>query len=132
MFSINYSSDTDRDTKKTRPRLISDFHFWHVDRHKWKKQGSLTGFLKIISFGEMGHFGLLHIFITLGSARRSFKKFCTVKGLIGRWEWYNSPKKILFYFFFIFFFLHRHNSESADCKIFLNFAQWKGLIRRWK
>ena len=38
-------------------RLISDFDFWHVDRHEWKKQGSLTSFLKKFSFGEMGHFG---------------------------------------------------------------------------
>ena len=38
-------------------RLISDFDFWHVDRHEWKKQGSLTGFLKKFSFGEMGYFG---------------------------------------------------------------------------
>ena len=27
-------------------RLISDFDFWYVDRHEWKKQGSLIGFLK--------------------------------------------------------------------------------------
>ena len=27
-------------------RLISDFDFWHVDWHEWKKQGSLAGFLK--------------------------------------------------------------------------------------
>ena len=27
-------------------RLISDFDFWHVDRHEWKKQGSLTGFTR--------------------------------------------------------------------------------------
>ena len=26
-------------------KLISDFDFWHVDRHEWKKQGSLAGFL---------------------------------------------------------------------------------------
>ena len=38
-------------------RLISDFDFWHVHRHEWKKQGSLTGFLEKSSFGEMGHFG---------------------------------------------------------------------------
>ena len=38
-------------------RLISDFNFWHVDRHEWKKQGSSTGFLKKFSFWEMSHFG---------------------------------------------------------------------------
>ena len=38
-------------------RLISDFDFWHVDRHESKKQSSLIGFLKKLSFGEMGHFG---------------------------------------------------------------------------
>ena len=27
-------------------RLISDFDFWHVDRHERKKQGSLTGSVK--------------------------------------------------------------------------------------
>ena len=28
-----------------------------LDRHEWKKQGLLTGFLKKFSFGKMGHFG---------------------------------------------------------------------------
>ena len=37
--------------------LISDFDFWHVDRHESKKQGLLTGFLKKFTFGQMGHFG---------------------------------------------------------------------------
>ena len=37
-------------------RSISDFDFWHIDRHECKKQGSLTGFLKKnFSFGEMGN-----------------------------------------------------------------------------
>ena len=27
-------------------RLMSEFDFWHVDRHEQKKQGSLTGVLK--------------------------------------------------------------------------------------
>ena len=36
-------------------RLISDFDFWHVDRHEWKELGSLTGFLKKFSFEQMGH-----------------------------------------------------------------------------
>ena len=33
--------------------LISDFDFWHVDRHKSKKQDSLAGFLrKILVWGN--------------------------------------------------------------------------------
>ena len=27
-------------------RSSSDFEIWHVDRHEWKEQGLLTGFLK--------------------------------------------------------------------------------------
>ena len=38
-------------------RLISDFDFWHLDRHELKEQGFLTGLLKKFSFGQMGHFG---------------------------------------------------------------------------
>ena len=39
-------------------RLKSDFDIWHVDRYEWKKQGSLTCFLKKKAhFGEIGHFG---------------------------------------------------------------------------
>ena len=30
-------------------RLISDFDFYHLDRHERKKQGSLAGFLKKIN-----------------------------------------------------------------------------------
>ena len=58
-------------------RLKSGFDFWHVDRHEWKKQGSLTVFLKKFSFGEMGHLGpkKLCIYITLGSQ----EEFCTMK-----------------------------------------------------
>ena len=37
-------------------RLISDIEFWYVDRHEWKKQGLLTGFLKKFSFGQMAYF----------------------------------------------------------------------------
>ena len=29
-------------------RSSSDFDIWHVDRHEWKEQGLLTGFLKKI------------------------------------------------------------------------------------
>ena len=40
-------------------RLISDFDFWHVDKHEWKEQGLVTGFPKQFSFWQMGyHFGL--------------------------------------------------------------------------
>ena len=38
-------------------RVIPDFDFWHVDRHEWKKQDTLTGFLEKFSLGEVGHFG---------------------------------------------------------------------------
>ena len=38
-------------------RLISDFDFWHLDRHELKEQGFLTGLLKKFSFGQVGHFG---------------------------------------------------------------------------
>ena len=38
-------------------RLISDFAFWLVNRHEYKKQGSSVGFLKKFSFGEMDPFG---------------------------------------------------------------------------
>ena len=57
-------------------RLISDFGFWHIDRHEWKKQGSLTGFLKKFSFWQMGHLGpkIAHP-DNSGSAGRIFKNF---------------------------------------------------------
>ena len=61
-------------------RLISDFDFWHVDRHKWKKQGSLRVFLKTFSFVEMGHFGPKNVHPhNSGSTGRMFLKFCTMK-----------------------------------------------------
>ena len=70
-------------------RLISDFDFWHVDRHVWKKQGSLTGFLrrKKFSLGEMDHFGpkMAHSHNS-GSAVRNFSNFAQWKGPIGRWK----------------------------------------------
>ena len=37
-------------------KLVSDFDLWYVDKYDWKEQGLLTGFLKKISFGQMGHF----------------------------------------------------------------------------
>ena len=71
-------------------RLISDFDFWHVDRHEWKKQGSLTGFLKKILIWGNGVFlaQKLYILITLDPLEEFFKNFAQWKGLIGRWEWY--------------------------------------------
>ena len=63
-------------------RLISDFDFWHVDRHEWKKQGLLTGFVKKFSFQEMG--AILGPIIVhprnFGSTGRIFLKFCAMKG----------------------------------------------------
>ena len=63
-------------------RLISDFDFWHVDRHEWKKQGSLTGFLKKILILGNGSFWTQTFAHPLNSrsARRIFLKFCTMKG----------------------------------------------------
>ena len=57
-------------------RLISDFDFWHVDRHEWMKQGSLTGFLKkkkMLIWGN-GPFWAqkLHILITLDPLEEFF------------------------------------------------------------
>ena len=72
-------------------RLISDFDFWHVDRHEWKKQGSLAGFLKKKKT-HLGKWAILDPKIAhprnSGSAWRIFKKFAQWKGLIGTWEWY--------------------------------------------
>ena len=63
-------------------RLISDFDFWHVDRHVWKKQGSLTGFLKKNS--HLGEWIILSPNIAhphnSGSAGRSFLEFYAIKG----------------------------------------------------
>ena len=55
-------------------RLISDFHFWHVDRHERKKQGSLTGFLKKIIIRGNGSFWAqkLRILITLDPLEEFF------------------------------------------------------------
>ena len=54
-------------------RLISDFDFWHVNSHEWKKQGLLTGFLKKFSLGEMAILGpkIVHT-LNSGSAGRIF------------------------------------------------------------
>ena len=64
-------------------RLISHFDFWHVDRHEWKEQGSLTGFLKKFSFGQMGHFGSKNCVSSSPCIRWKdfFLKFYTMKGV---------------------------------------------------
>ena len=63
--------------------LISDFYFWHVNRHEWKKQGSLTVFLKKFLFGKWTILGpkIVHPHNS-GSAGRILhnEKFCTMKG----------------------------------------------------
>ena len=71
-------------------RLISDIDFWHVDRHEWKTQGSLTGFLKktLIWANEPFWTQKLRILITLDSQEEFFKNLGQWKGLTGRWEWY--------------------------------------------
>ena len=71
-------------------KLISHFDFWHVYRHEWKEQGSLTGFLKKFSFGKMGNF-LSKIAHPLNSWIRwkdFFWNFEQWKELIVRWKWY--------------------------------------------
>ena len=57
-------------------RLISDFDFWHVDWHEWKKQGSLTRFLKKILIWANGPFWAqkLRILITLDLLEEFFQK----------------------------------------------------------
>ena len=113
-------------------RLISDFDFWHVDKPEWKKQGSLTGFVKKKFFwGGNGQYWAqkLRILIALDPLEEYFQHFAQWKGLIGRWEWFLwfsqkivclGPKMV-----------HPYHSVSA-VRIFLKFAQWKGLIGRWK
>lgn len=56
-------------------RLMSGFEFWNVVRHKWKKQGLLTAFLKKLSFGQMGPFWvqISHILITLDPPYKFFQ-----------------------------------------------------------
>ena len=68
-------------------RLISDFDFRYVDRHEWKKQGSLTGFLKKFLFRQIDHFGPENgAFSNSGSTVRIVLNFAQWKGLIGRWK----------------------------------------------
>ena len=37
--------------------LTSNFDFWNVDRHEWKEQDVLMGFLERIFSRRLGHFG---------------------------------------------------------------------------
>ena len=55
-------------------RLVSEFDFWHADRHEWKKQGLWTAFLKKILFWGNRPFWVqkLHILYNSGSAARIF------------------------------------------------------------
>ena len=71
-------------------RLISHFDFWHVDRHEWKEQGSLTYFMKKIIILANGPFYAqkLHILITLDLLEGSFWNFAQWKGLV-RWKRYS-------------------------------------------
>ena len=64
-------------------RLISDFDIWHVDKHEWKKQASLTGFLKKFLFGKMSHFGPRNCasLLTLYPLEEFFLIFYTRKGV---------------------------------------------------
>ena len=59
---------------------MSDFDIWHIDRNKWKKQGSLTGLLKKFAFGERVILGPKIAYPhNSGSARRMFLEFWTMK-----------------------------------------------------
>ena len=68
-------------------RLIFYFNFWHINRHEWNKQGSLTCFLKKIIIWGNGPFWAqkLCILIILDPLEEFFKNFAQWKGLIGRW-----------------------------------------------
>ena len=62
-------------------RVLSDFNFWDVGRHEWKKQGSLTGVLKknlIWANGPSWALTIMHPHNS-GSAERLFFKFCWMK-----------------------------------------------------
>ena len=62
--------------------LISDFDFWHIDKHEWKEQGFLTGFLQKNS--HLGKWAILGPKMVhhnnSGSALRMILKFCIMKG----------------------------------------------------
>ena len=63
-------------------RSSSDFDIWHVDRHEWKEQGLLTGFLKkILVVANKPYMAqkMVHPH-NAGSAARIFLKFFTIKG----------------------------------------------------
>ena len=60
----------------------SDFDIWHVDRHKWKEQGLLTGFLKkILTVANKPFMAqkMVHPHNS-GSALRILKKIFRIKG----------------------------------------------------
>ena len=63
-------------------RSSSDFDIWHVDRHEWKEQGLLTGFLKKkLSLMQISHLWSKKwcILITLDPLQEFFLKFYTLK-----------------------------------------------------
>ena len=69
-------------------RLMSDFDFWYVDRHEWKKQGLLTGF-----YEKNSHLGKWTISgpkiahpHNSGFAGRIVLDFAQWKGPTGRWK----------------------------------------------
>ena len=62
-------------------RLKSDFDFWHVDRHEWKKQGSVKSFLKNSHLGKWVILGPKFAHRNNSrSAGRIFLKIYTMKG----------------------------------------------------
>ena len=62
-------------------RWISEFNFWHVERHELKEQVLLTGFLKNSCLGKWAILGpkMVHPHNS-GFTVRTFVKFCTMKG----------------------------------------------------
>ena len=62
-------------------RSSSDFEIWHVDRHEWKEQVLLTGFLKKIMLLQIHHLWpkKWRILITLDPLQEVFLNFCTLK-----------------------------------------------------
>ena len=67
---------------------MSDFDFWYVDRHEWKKQGLLTGF-----YEKNSHLGKWTISgpkiahpHNSGFTGRIVLDFAQWKGPIGRWK----------------------------------------------
>ena len=81
-------------------RSSSDFDIWHVDRHEWKEQGLLTGFLKEILIVANKPFMTQKIVHphNSGSAERIFLKIFTIKGASKYMKimFITFPKKNLF------------------------------------